>query len=122
MTPQDWFDSDWALAQSGTKRTDAIRVNRAFVMAEHCLTSPLTQTRQQLLQGDDAFIARHHRAVLSASLREMSKAHRRAVAVPLEDDWSRYLHANAAVVSVGMLDLTPLLLTLLLIATSTITQ
>ncbi len=92
----DWFDTDWLLNQFGTIRQDAIRAYRTFVMAGHGLPSPLTQIRHQLLLGDDAFVERHQHAVLPETLREISKAHRRAVALPLEAYRFQTPHADAA--------------------------
>ncbi|MFM8900052.1 MAG: transposase [Burkholderiales bacterium] len=81
-----WLDEDWLLSQFGKTRETARKKYTAFVLAGRGLLSPLEQVRHQLLLGDDAFIEKHqastHQA-LSPALREVSKAHRRALALPL---------------------------------------
>ena len=46
--------------------------------------------------GDDAFIERHTQDKPPDELREVSKAHRRSVALPLDDYQQRYENRNEA--------------------------
>jgi len=54
------------------------------------------ETRSQLLLGDDAFVERHRQAKDTEVLREVSKAHRRSVALPLDDYRLRHLDKDEA--------------------------
>ena len=82
----EWLDEDWLLGQFGKTRETARQNYTAFVLAGRGLLSPLEQVQHQLLLGDEAFVQKHqaptHQA-LSPALRELSKAHRRALALPL---------------------------------------
>ncbi|XVJ71542.1 MAG: addiction module toxin RelE [Rhizobacter sp.] len=81
-----WLDSDWLLSQFGKNRTQAQQNYVAFVLEGRGVPSPLSRVQHQLLLGDEAFVNQHqppaHQA-LNPSLRELSMAHRRAVAWPL---------------------------------------
>ena len=63
---------------------------REFVLAGVGKPSPLEQVRHQTLLGDDAFLARHKTCAGADHLREVSKAHRRAVASDLADYRAQY--------------------------------
>ncbi len=78
-----WLDNDWLLGQFGKQRNRARQAYRAFVMEGKGLPSPLLATKHQLILGDDAFVAQHHQNKTSDELRELSKAHRRSLALPL---------------------------------------
>ena len=56
-------------------------------------TDPFTP---QLLLGDDAFEVRYRHDKKSEELREVSKAQRRSVAMPLDDYQRRYQNRNEA--------------------------
>lgn len=84
-TPPPWLDTDWLLGQFGSRRSDALKGYRQFVMSGKDLPSPLKKTRHQLLLGDDAFVARHRQVKDSEALREVSKAHRRTLVLTLEE-------------------------------------
>jgi hypothetical protein len=45
----------------------------------------MQKTRHQLLLGDDAFVERHRQTKNPEALREVSKAHRRSVALSLDE-------------------------------------
>ena len=60
------------------------------------LSSPLAQTRHQLLLGDDAFIVRYRQDKKPEELREVPKAHRRSIAMPLDEYRRRYQNRNEA--------------------------
>jgi len=77
-----WLDSDWLLRQFGAQRSRARQKYAEFVLSGKGVPSPLQETRHQLLLGDDDFVARHGQSTTQA-LREYSKAHRRALALPL---------------------------------------
>ena len=87
-----WLDTDWLLSQFGSKRSAAINGYRQFVMAGKGLPSALIKTRHQLVLGDDAFVERHRQTHEPETLREVSKAHRKSVALTLDE--YRALHPN----------------------------
>jgi putative transposase len=80
-----WLDADWLLSQFGRERQRAIESCRRFIMEGKGLPSPLDQTRHQLLLGDDAFVEQFRQDKKPEALREVSKAHRRSVALPLAE-------------------------------------
>jgi putative transposase len=65
-------------------------------MAGKGAPSPLLATRHQLLLGDDAFVEQPHQNSDHEELRELSKAHRRSLALPLENYEQRYTDRNEA--------------------------
>lgn len=77
-----WLDADWTLGHFGSNRGDAIHAYQAFVLAGMNGASPLDKVRHQLLLGDDEFVTRHRNG-LPERLREIPKAQRRALALPL---------------------------------------
>jgi REP element-mobilizing transposase RayT len=95
-TPPAWLDTDWLLGQFGTQRDEAVASYRKFVMAGKGLPSALQQTRHQLVLGDDAFVERHREPRKSETLREMSKAHRKSVALTLDDYQMRHSNKDEA--------------------------
>ena len=88
-TPR-WLDTDWLLGQFAAERGKALKGYREFVMAGMGVPSPLQEVRNQLLLGDDAFVERHRQSHDDERLREVSKAHRRSIALTLDDYRSRY--------------------------------
>ena len=91
-SPLPCLDTDWLLSQFGSKRSAAINGYRQFVMAGKGLPSALIKTRHQLVLGDDAFVERHRQTHEPETLREVSKAHRKSVALTLDE--YRALHPN----------------------------
>lgn len=85
-----WLDTDWLLSQFGGERLSAIAAYRQFVLAGAGNQSPWDQVRHQTLLGDDMFVARHRQDHESDSLREVSKAQRRSVALDLPAYRERY--------------------------------
>ncbi len=85
-----WLDADWLLGQFGTGRSLARQHYREFVMSGKGVPSPLQATRHQLLLGDDAFVERHRQPPNGDALRELSKAHRKSVALSLDEYRMRY--------------------------------
>jgi REP element-mobilizing transposase RayT len=96
-TVPSWLNTDWLLSQFGTQRENARQNYYQFIMAGKGLPSPLLNTRHQLLLGDDAFIERHQQSDHSNSLREVSKAQRRALALPLDQYRIDYPVRNEAI-------------------------
>lgn len=94
--PPPWLDTEWLLSQFGSQRSAAITGYRQFVMAGKGLPSPLEKTRHQLLLGDDAFAERHRQTKDSEALREVSKAHRRSIALTLDEYRKRYPNKDEA--------------------------
>ncbi len=88
-SPQ-WLDTDWLLSQFGKRRKKAIERYRKFILEGRKVSSPLKDVRHQLLLGDDAFVARHRTKTKPEELREVSKAHRRSLALSLEEYQQRY--------------------------------
>ncbi len=80
-----WVDTDWLLSRFGSERSKALQRYRQFVMAGRGLPSPMQETRHQLLLGDVAFVASYQQSENPEALREVSKAHRRSVALSLEE-------------------------------------
>jgi REP element-mobilizing transposase RayT len=94
-----WLDVDWTLSQFGHDRTQAIAAYRQFVMAGKGLPDPKVQVKHQMFLGNDAFIAAHQQAIEKPeTLREVSKAHKRAVALSLSEYQSRYPQKDEAMV------------------------
>ncbi|MFY9260366.1 MAG: transposase [Gallionella sp.] len=91
-----WLDTDWLLGQFGTRRSEAIDRYRKFVMDGKGLPSALQKTRHQLVLGDDAFVAQHRQAKDTETLREVSKAHRKTLALPLAQYQTRYPERDEA--------------------------
>jgi len=91
-----WLDADWLLSQFGTQRDQAIDRYRKFVMAGKGLPSALQQTRHQLVLGDDAFVERHGQKKEAETLREISKAHRKSVALTLDQYQMRHPNRDEA--------------------------
>jgi putative transposase len=91
-----WLDTDWLLSQFGTRRKTAIERYRKFILDAKEVSSPLKDARHQLLLGDEAFVQRHRAKVKPAELREVSKAHRRSVAMSLTEYQQRYSQRREA--------------------------
>jgi REP element-mobilizing transposase RayT len=91
-----WLDVDWLLAQFGRQREKAIGAYRQFVMEGKGLPSPLGQAQHQLLLGDEAFVERYKQDKKPEELREVSKAHRRSLALSLDEYRQRYPTRNEA--------------------------
>ena len=94
-SPQ-WLDTDWPLSQFGTRRKKAIERYRKFILDGREVSSPLKDARHQLLLGDDAFVEQHRAKAKPKELREVSKAHRRSVAIPLTEYQQRYSQRQEA--------------------------
>ncbi len=92
----DWFDTDWMLGQFHKQRSHAITAFIRFILAGTNCTSPLNQTRHQLLLGDKAFEENHINAMSCEDMREFSKAHKRALSMPLEAYRAQFLDRNLA--------------------------
>lgn len=97
-TAPSWLDMDWLLSQFGTQRESARQNYRQFVMAGKGLPSPILKTRHQLLLGDDAFVEHYQQSNNPDMLREVSKAHRRAVALTLDEYQIRHMVRDEAIV------------------------
>jgi len=95
--PPPWLDTDWLIAQFGSQRSKALRAYRQFVMAGRGLPSPMLDTRHQLLLGDDVFVERHWQTKKPEELREVSKAHRRSLALSLDEYRMRHPDRDQAI-------------------------
>ena len=94
--PPPWLDVDWLLRQFGPERGEARRAYVEFLLAGRGLPSPVLEARQQLVLGDRAFVERHCQKGIPEQLREVSKAHRRAVALPLDEYAMRHPERDVA--------------------------
>lgn len=92
-----WLDVDWTLGQFGENRAKAIEAYRQFVMAGKGLPDPKEQVRHQMILGNDVFIAEYQQAIEKPEkLCEVSKAHKRSVALTLSDYQRGYLQRDEA--------------------------
>jgi putative transposase len=76
-----WVNRTWLLSQFSGDERGAVQAYSAFVMDGVGKASPLKHAQHQLMLGDASFIEQHRNAVPLAQLHEVSRAHRRAVAV-----------------------------------------
>jgi len=91
-----WLDTNWLLGHFGTTQGLAAPKYYDFVMAGLGCKSPLKQVSHQLILGDNRFVEFHHNLMGKASLRDVSKAQRRAVALPLAEYRSQFLLRDEA--------------------------
>jgi putative transposase len=92
-----WLDVDWTLGQFGENRAKAIEAYRKFVVAGKGLPDPKEQVRHQMILGNDVFIAEYQQAIEKPEkLCEVSKAHKRSVALTLSDYQRGYLQRDEA--------------------------
>ena len=92
-----WLDVDWTLSQFGKNRDKAIAAYQQFVMEGKGLPDPKEQTKHQMFLGKDEFIAGHRKpAEKPEKLREVSKAHKKSVALSLFDYQNHYPQRNEA--------------------------
>lgn len=80
-----WQDTDWLLTQFGKQRKRAREKYTKFILEGKGLPSPLGETRNQLLLGDDAFAEKFRGDDDAEKLREHSKSQRRAIALTLTE-------------------------------------
>jgi REP element-mobilizing transposase RayT len=92
-----WLQTDWILSLFGTRRTEAIAAYRQFVIAGIGEASPIERVRHQLLLGDDVFIAHHRSCQADISLSEVTKEHRRAVALSLGEYEAKFAERDTAI-------------------------
>lgn len=90
-------DTDWLLGQFGSHRGKAFRAYRQFVMEDKGLPSPMLDTRYQLLLGDNAFVERHRQTRNPEELREVSKAHRKMIALSMDEYRMHYPDRDQAI-------------------------
>ena len=94
----EWLDTDWMLGQFGTQRAAARRAFKKFVLQDVGLDSPLLATKHQLLLGDEDFVKQHQATLQEGNLRELSIAHKRSLALSLDDYAAQSESRNAAMV------------------------
>lgn len=86
-----WLDVDWTLSQFGQNRTKAIPAYRQFVMEGKGLPDPKEQIKHQMFLGNEKFIADYRQtAEKPEKLHEVSKAHKRSIALTLSDYQKSY--------------------------------
>jgi REP element-mobilizing transposase RayT len=91
-----WLDTNWLLNQFGRHKSSAISAYRRFILEGKGVPSPLKLTRHQLLLGDDNFVTQHNKTQRPESLRNVSKAQRRAFSLPLSEYRQRYKERDEA--------------------------
>ena len=94
-----WLDTDWLLGQFGTQRATARRAYKKFVLQGRGLPSPLQASKHQLLLGDENFIRQHHATLQEGNLRELSIAHKRVLALSLDEYAEQFADRNNAMVA-----------------------
>lgn len=92
----DWLKRNDVLGRFSNASGDAISDYQAFVLAGIGEASPLTETRHQVLLGDDAFVSKHQQLQRADELTETTKAERRAVTLSLTEYRTRYTDRNEA--------------------------
>lgn len=92
----EWLDVDWLLGQFGRNRNGAVMAYRHFVLEGIGQSSPLSQTRHQLLLGDDAFIEKHRQENRGEEVSELTRAHKRSIALSLEEYQARSANRDEA--------------------------
>ena len=95
--PLPWLERTWLLSQFGTTDAQAIPAFQAFIQAGIGKSSPLTETRHQVLLGDDAFVAQHQGTQTTIKLDETVMAARQALILALSDYQARYVNRNEAI-------------------------
>ncbi len=78
-----WLNTDWVLSQFGANKTVARANYGEFVMQGIGMESPLKQVSHRLILGDDNFVGRYRGLKQSDPLKDVSRTHRRAVALSL---------------------------------------
>ena len=92
-----WLQVEWLLGSFGATGAEAIQAYRQFVAAGVGKTNPLENTRHQLLLGDDSFIAQHYAAPSENRLSEVTRVHRRVLALSLADYQARFPDREQAI-------------------------
>jgi len=94
-TESQWLDVDWTLSQFGKDRTQAISAYRQFVMEGKGLPDPKEQVKHQMFLGNEIFNTEKIQSIEKPkTLREVSKAHKRSIALTLTDYQKRYAQRN----------------------------
>ena len=91
-----WLDTDCLLRQFGEKRTSARQAYQKFVQQGQGLPSPLLQTKHQLFLGDESFVKQIQAQLKDDELRELSIAHKRSLALSLDEYAEQAENRNAA--------------------------
>ena len=92
-----WLDVDWTLSQFGQNRTQSIPIYRQYVMDGKGLADPKKQVKHQMFLGNDEFVTDHRQIIdKPEKLREVSKAHKKSIAMPLSNYQKSYPHRNEA--------------------------
>lgn len=81
----EWLDVDWLLVHFGSTRSQAVQRYQQFVMDGVGLDSPLKRVSHQLILGDESFVEYHRSSSGNESLLGVSRAHRRAFALSLDE-------------------------------------
>lgn len=96
-TESQWLDVDWTLSQFSKNRTQAISAYRQFIMEGKGLPDPKEQVKHQMFLGNESFNTEKIQLIeKKETLREVSKAHKRSIALTLVDYQKRYEQRNEA--------------------------
>lgn len=88
--PPAWLETEWLLAQFGKRRGLAVNAYRRYVAKGMNDGNPFEPIEDQLYLGDTAFSERLRAVQSQEDLREFSPAHRRAMALSLEQYATRW--------------------------------
>lgn len=83
--PPPWMHTDWLLRQFSDTRADAVQQYRQFVQQGRGCTSPLKQTKYQLILGDAGFVAQQREQLRHCALDEISLAQRQHAVMSLSE-------------------------------------
>lgn len=92
-----WMQTNLILAQFGATRLEAIQAYRSFIVAGIGGSNPFNNVRHQLFLGDEAFIAGHRCAEFDTTLNEVTRTHRRALALSLDEYQAKFQDRDTAI-------------------------
>lgn len=94
-----WFDVGWVLRQFGSTPDVAVERYQQFVLGGIGRSSPLSETRYQLVLGDDAFVEQHAQRLGTTDFTAVVKAQRRLAALTLCEYQASYQDRDEAMFS-----------------------
>lgn len=85
-----WLNTEWILEKLSPHRPDALAAYKTFVHAGIGKSTPLAGIHDQLILGDDAFIAQFQAQATMDGLRGIARLHRAVLTPPLQAYLDRY--------------------------------
>lgn len=95
-TPPPWLNTEWILEKMSSQRPDRFAAYRAFVHAGIGKSNPLAGIHDQLILGDDAFIAQFQAQPAVDLVYGIARAHRAALTPALQVYSERYADRDEA--------------------------